>query len=797
MSISSSSPPTPAPTPDSVPAPGWRTWFRRDARFDVSASLVVFLVAVPLSLGIAVASGAPVAAGLIAAVVGGIVAGLFGGSALQVSGPAAGLTVVVAEVVAEFGWPATCAITAAAGVLQIVLGVTRLGRYALAISPTVVSAMLAGIGVSIVLGQLNVALGGSSESSALTNVEAAFANAARLNPHAVLAAAGVVAVLLLWPRLPARARAVPGQLVAVAAVTVAAALWLPDAERVDLGGDLAAVLGNVALPEGAPLAVAGAVLTIALIASVESLLSAVAVDKLHSGPRADLDRELVGQGLSNSASGLLGGLPVTGVIVRSSTNVAAGARTRASAVLHGVWVLLFALVLVGLIEQIPLAALAGLLIVMGVNLVRRRDILQARARGELWIYAVTVLGVLLLNLVEGVLLGLLAAVGLVLWRVLRLSVAVRRAGDAPDGRELWLVDLRGSLTFLAMPLVLRHLQSLPEGQVVEVDLLVDYIDPAAQDQLADWVARYEQRGGDALLEHSGPHGGSDDGAHDRAGDASGTTGPGGAASLPQRPDAPTERPAKASPVSPRGLLPWGAWLDPARGRAGEAHPLVAGVREYHRRQAPRLRSVYRGLAGGQAPRAFFLGCVDSRLVPNLITSSGPGDLLTSRNMGNLVPRTGASVSAPLLFAVDELGVDTVIVCGHSSCGAMQAVLAGEDGRPADGPVGDWLAHAEPAVRAWRAGHPVGASAAAGGLGTPDQLAQVNVAVALDQVKRQLGGRDIRLIGLFLDVADGTLQVLHGDRFEPLTDAEADLVRNAGGALSTGRQHGSQAASSAR
>ncbi|WP_309080620.1 SulP family inorganic anion transporter [Zhihengliuella sp.] len=783
MSTSSSSPPATsrARSQDPGVVPGWRVWLRHDARFDVPASLVVFLVAVPLSLGIAVASGAPVAAGLIAAVVGGIVAGLFGGSVLQVSGPAAGLTVVVAEVVAQFGWAATCAITAAAGILQIVLGVTRLGRYALAISPTVVSAMLAGIGISIVLGQLNVALGGNSESSPLANVEAAVANAAGMNPHAVVSAAGVVVLLLRWPRMPARARAVPGQLVAVAAVTVAAALWLPGAERVDLGGDLSDALGNVALPEGTPLAVAGAVLTIALIASVESLLSAVAVDKLHQGRRADLDRELVGQGLSNSASGLLGGLPVTGVIVRSSTNVAAGARTRASAVLHGVWVLLFALVLVGLIEQIPLAALAGLLIVMGVNLVRRRDIAQARARGELWIYAVTVLGVLLLNLIEGVLLGLLAAVALVLWRVLRLTVDVRRAGEAPDGRELWLVDLRGSLTFLAMPMVLRHLQALPEGQVVEVDLLVDYLDPAARDHLSDWVARYEQRGGDGDGHDDAAH----HGGHDRTG--RGPTGPASATGLAV---SPAERPRKAAPVSPRGLLPWGSWLRSSRGPA-EAHPLVAGVREYHRRQAPRLRDVYRGLAAGQEPRAFFLGCVDSRLVPNLITSSGPGDLLTARNMGNLVPGTEASVSAPLLFAVDELGVDTVIVCGHSSCGALRAVLAEPAAGAAPGPVGDWLAHAAPAIRSWRAGHPVGARAAAAGLGEHDQLAQVNVAVALDQLERLLDGRDVRLIGLFLDVADGTLQVLHGDRFEPLTDAEADLLRGAPGTLSTGRRQGSK------
>jgi len=731
------------------PRSGLLGWLRHDARFDLPASLVVFLVAVPLSLGIAVASDAPVAAGLIAAVVGGVVAGLVGGAPLQVSGPAAGLTVVVAETVAQFGWAATCAITAMAGVVQVVLGATRLGRYALAISPTVVSAMLAGIGISIVLGQLNVALGGSSQPSAAGNLRALADNLPSPDLQAVVAAAAVVAVLLAWPRTPARLRVVPGHLVAVATVTLVAMVLLPDAPRVDLGGDLLDALGVLELPDGTPAAVVGAVLTVALIASVESLLSAVAVDKLHDGPRARLDRELVGQGLANSASGLLGGLPVTGVIVRSSTNVAAGARTRASAVLHGVWVLVFALALVSVIEQIPLAALAGLLLVTGAGLVRRLDIQRCRARGELWIYVLTIAGVLALNLIEGVMLGLAAAVGLVLWRLLRLTVDVRRGGEAPDGRELWLVEVHGSLSFLATPMLVRRLAGIPEGQVVEVDLLVDYLDPAGLDQLEDWVARYEAQGGDALIEHSGPT-------------AATPTGPATAAPA-----------AKAAPLSPRSTLPWTAWQDDDVPRHPLAtHPLTAGVREYHRRHAPRLRPVYADLADGQRPRAFFLGCVDSRLVPNLITCSGPGDLFTVRTMGNLVPDASAPggdsvVTAPLLFATDELGVDTVVVCGHAGCGAMTAALTA----PGEGPVADWLAHAAPAVEAWRAGHPVGQEAAYAGRSEVDQLAQVNVALTLDRLREVLGERPVRLVGLFFDVADGTLHVLRGDRFTPLLDAE--------------------------
>ena len=156
--------------------------------------------------------------------------------------------------------------------------------------------------------------------------------------------------------------------------------------------------------------VAVGVITVALIASVESLLSAVAIDKLHKGPRANFNREMIGQGSANMLSGLLGGLPITGVIVRSSTNVAAGARTRASAVLHGVWILLFASLFTSLVEIIPKAALAGLLIVIGIQLIKLAHIKLAWRTGNFAVYAITIVCVVFLNLLEGVAIGLVVAI---------------------------------------------------------------------------------------------------------------------------------------------------------------------------------------------------------------------------------------------------------------------------------------------------------------------------------------------------------------------------------------------------
>ncbi|WP_131810152.1 SulP family inorganic anion transporter, partial [Mycolicibacterium fortuitum] len=336
-------------------------------RYDLPASLVVFLVALPLSLGIAVASGAPVLAGIIAAIVGGIVAGALGGSPLQVSGPAAGLTVVVAGLISQFGWAVTCAITVGAGILQVLFGLSRVARAALAISPVVVHAMLAGIGVTIALQQVHVLLGGSSNSSAWANISELPAQLMSAHWPAVLLGVLVIIILVGWRWVPAPVNKVPAPLVAIVGVTALSVLAPFDVSRIEINESLIDALALPSLPDGNWAAFVGGILTIALIASVESLLSAVSVDRMHNGPRTNFDREMIGQGTANMVSGAIGGLPITGVIVRSSTNVAAGARTRASAILHGVWVLAFAVPFAGLAQMIPTAALAGLLIMIGLR----------------------------------------------------------------------------------------------------------------------------------------------------------------------------------------------------------------------------------------------------------------------------------------------------------------------------------------------------------------------------------------------------------------------------------------------
>ncbi|MCM6774609.1 bifunctional SulP family inorganic anion transporter/carbonic anhydrase [Nocardia sp. CDC159] len=704
-------------------------------RHDLPASIVVFLVALPLSLGIAVASDAPIAAGLIAAAVGGIVVGIFGGSPLQVSGPAAGLTVVVAETIHQFGWKTTCFITVAAGLLQLIFGLSRIARAALAIAPVVVHAMLAGIGITIALQQAHVLLGGSSRSSAWENVTQLPGQLLGLHGDDFFIGVVVIGIILAWRYVPKRVQLIPGPLVAVLVGTVLSLVWPGDPERIKFDGSLFDAIGLPEIPSGGWGPVALAALTIALIASVESLLCAVAVDKLHTGERSNLDRELMAQGAANMTSGLLGGLPVTGVIVRSSTNVAAGGKTKASAFLHGVWVLVFSIALVGVVQQIPKSALAGLLIVVGVQLVKIGHIKLARRTGDLAIYAVTVLGVVFLNLLEGVLIGLALAFVLLLWRVVKVSVV---AGPV-TGTDRWIVSIDGTCTFLALPKLSAQFAKVPAGTDVLVELTVDFLDHAAYEAIHDWARQHENTGGTVEFVEIGP-----------ARMEHAMAGP------PQRGRA-------------RGLLDdvLGPW------RERDENALENGVAAYHRSHAHVVRPHLDELRDRQDPHSLFLTCADSRIVPNVITNSGPGDLFTVRNVGNLVPadRSDYSVEAALTFSLQKLDVRNVVVCGHSGCGAMQALLTG-------GPLGpgldEWLAHARPTLNRFRAGHPVVRAAAAAGYDQVAQLAMVNVAVQLETlyghpvVQQAITERGVKVSGLYFDI--GTARVL-----EVTTDGIAEIV----------------------
>lgn len=471
---------------------------------DVAASLVVFLVAIPLCLGIAIASGVPVAMGLVSGVVGGLVVGFLAGSPLQVTGPAAGLAVIVFGFVQQHGIAALGPVLVAAGLLQVLAGILRIGSWFRAISPAVVHGMLAGIGILIILGQAHVLMGGRPAAGAIENVAALDESLGRLlgpsvTTEAVALLVGLISLLAMigWEKVRPRSLSLlPGALVGVVAGTaLTAALRLP-IPRVELPESLFAGLALPTLDAFAVLAQPGvlvAVLVIAVIASAETLLSAAAVDRMHDGARTRFDKELVAQGVGNGICGLLGGLPITGVIVRSSANVQAGARSRVSTILHGVWILGLVALAPALLEQAPLTALAAVLLVTGFRLIGLGHVRALFARhgpAPVGIWGATVTMVIVEDLLVGVAVGLALSL-LEILPHLRRRLAIERQ-DQGDAIQL---GLRGAATCKDVPALLAALEDLPEGRKVRlVGEGLRYMDHTSAETMSDWVRREARAG---------------------------------------------------------------------------------------------------------------------------------------------------------------------------------------------------------------------------------------------------------------------------------------------------------------
>ncbi|MFE7842876.1 SulP family inorganic anion transporter [Streptomyces sp. NPDC057474] len=465
-------------------------------RGELAASVVVFLVALPLCAGVAVAAGVPAELGLVTGIVGGLVVGALPGSSLQVSGPAAGLTVLVYEAVRAYGLSALGVLVVGAGVVQLGLGALRLGRWFRAVSVAVVLGMLAGIGLVLVAGQVyamgDVAApggGGIGKFVGLGSLPGA------VDPVALSIGGATVVVLVVWPRWRWGARCVPAPLVAVGGAALVTGVFDLDVRRVEVRGLLEAVRVPSVDDLGllAEMGAVGTVFAFALIASAESLFSAAAVDQLHDGPRTDYDRELVTQGAGNVVCGALGALPMTAAFVRSGAEgapcggVRAGARTKASRVLHGVWLLVFAALLPGALGVIPVAALAGLLVHAGCRLVPVRELgvlWRGRDRGEVVVLGATALAIVAWNLFEGVLVGLALAVAKTAWDISHVHVEIEDRGDAGV-----VVRVAGAATFLRLPKLLDSLEGVPRERGVQLELSgLWHVDHACAAALEAWGA---------------------------------------------------------------------------------------------------------------------------------------------------------------------------------------------------------------------------------------------------------------------------------------------------------------------
>jgi MFS superfamily sulfate permease-like transporter len=443
--------------------------------FDLPAGLVVFLVALPLCLGIALASGAPLLSGLVAGIVGGLVIPLVSRSALSVSGPAAGLaTLVLAGILKVGSFEAFALAVVLAGVLQLLLGLCRAGRLVAFFPSSVIKGMLAAIGVLLIFKQLPYALGlpGGKLVPSLSALATVQWGALGI---------GLVSLALLigWDKArPKKLGIVPGALVAVVAATLLSELlrwgWpelaLSQAFLVTLPIDgPQSLLSQLRGPDWSALRnpdIWVVAMTLAVVASLETLLCLEAVDKMDPYQRrTPLNRELVAQGLGNSVSGLLGGLPITSVIVRSSANVHAGARTRLSAIVHGAMLLGTVMLAAGLLNRIPLASLAAILLVTGYKLAQPA-LFQAMHRlgwPQFGPFLATLAAILATDLLKGILVGIVVSVAFTLRNAMRAPYTLRREG------EQYVLSLKQDVYFFNKAALLEALEQMPEGARVIID----------------------------------------------------------------------------------------------------------------------------------------------------------------------------------------------------------------------------------------------------------------------------------------------------------------------------------------
>ena len=411
---------------------------------DAPSSLVVFLVALPLCLGIALASGAPLFSGLIAGIIGGLIVAPLSGSPLGVSGPAAGLAVIVYGAIEELGaYPTFLAAVVVAGIVQVLLGVLKAGVIGYYFPSSVIKGMLSGIGIIIFLKQIPHAFGYDvdpegdmsfiQQDGHNTFSEFKYMMEA-ISPSATLIAGLGLLIMILWERPFMKKLSfttiIQGPLVAVV-TGILLKLYFDGKEGWELIGDhlvslpetegLSGFIGQFSTPDFSAFlnpAIYTIGITMAVVASLETLLCVEATDKLDPYKRVTpTNRELLAQGTGNIVSGLVGGLPITQVIVRSSANIQSGGRTKASATLHGALLLISAFAIPSILNLIPLAALAAILLIVGYKLAKPSMIVGMWKKGsnEFIPFAVTVVGIVLTDLLMGIALGLAVAIVSILW----------------------------------------------------------------------------------------------------------------------------------------------------------------------------------------------------------------------------------------------------------------------------------------------------------------------------------------------------------------------------------------------
>ena len=471
----------------------------KEFKSDLPASIVVFFVAVPLCLGIALASGAPLFSGIIAGIVGGILVGLVSGSPLGVSGPAAGLAVIVLTSIASLGsWPAFLLAVVIAGIIQLALGFAKAGFIAYFFPSSVIKGMLTGIGLLIILKQIPHALGWDKdaegdESFLQADGQNTFSEISRafdfVTPGALLIAAISLVILILWDKVLIKKhkifQLIQGPIVVVIlgivmnylfkAGTLNFSLAEDQVVRLPVAHNLSEFFNQFTFPDFSAISnleVWKIAVVLAIVASLETLLCVEATDKMDPDKRVTpTNRELKAQGLGNIVSGLIGGLPVTQVIVRSSANISFGGKTKLSAILHGVFLLISAITIASLMNMIPLASLAAILLMVGYKLAKPVLFKQMYKLGwEQFIpFIATVVGILATDLLKGITIGILFGIFYTLRHSYRNSHYMKETITTEDGKEVHQLVLAEEVSFFNKASVIKELEEIPANSKVIID----------------------------------------------------------------------------------------------------------------------------------------------------------------------------------------------------------------------------------------------------------------------------------------------------------------------------------------
>lgn len=638
---------------------------------DLAAGLIVFLVALPLCLGIALASGADPFSGLIAGIVGGLVVGSISGSHTSVSGPAAGLTTIVAAQIVGLGsFEAFLLAVTIAGVIQIVFGIAKGGALSAFFPSSVIKGLLAAIGIILILKQIPHVFGHDTDpegemsfqqpDSENTFSELLTIVAGEIHAGAMVVGLLSVALLAVWDRIPAFRKSMipPPLLVVVMGVCIGAlfrsmgadwAIGVSHLVQIPVAASVSEFIGFIRIPDftqiGNP-AIYAAAITIAVVASLETLLNVEALDKLDPAKRkSPSSRELIAQGCGNMVCGMVGGLPVTSVVVRGSVNISTGARTKLSAIFHGALLLLSIAFLPQYMNLIPLSSLAAILLVTGFKLANPTLFKQMWAEGRYQFlpFIATVAAIILTDLLVGILIGLAVSILFILNSNLRRPV--RRIVHTDIAGDVMHIELPNQVSFLNRAALDRVLNEATQDTKLLIDASdSDYIDPDVLSLIREFKedvapargisvnlkgfrSRYQLQDEIQFADH--------------------TT---------------RELQNQASAEQIVELL-----------KAGNLR--FSSGKRLNRDLGRQVDAT----SAGQNPLAAILSCIDSRVPTEIVFDLGVGDIFSVRVAGNVI---GTKSLGSLEYAVGIAGVKVVLILGHSRCGAVrssiQLIAAGKD-----------------------------------------------------------------------------------------------------------------------